>query len=357
MFSEDGNLHALVADLADVSLLSLAGAGNAAREAIGETHLWMYFYAQEPARFEPTVSPREPFNFEFFGDRLRVRAEYVSTAQEPSYSALYQVLARVLRQHGAHMMRTTHLNEFGRVRSFIEFDYGSLRGRRVSDARALADQAGALASAVSSRGALDASAIEELVLAGRADLLIGQHEHQTFEAKGALYNRHTPEGRYELAKDVAAFANSATGGLIVCGLRTRKVKGSDVIKAAEPLELAGVRVRDWVKAVRRLVVPAPEGLSIRTYPRSAAAGYVLIVVPSQPEHIKPFLVQAGRRNDGQIAETYVTVPIRIGEDTEYSDAAALHGMLTAGRVALRHADEPAVNDKPPIGVSRSADAS
>ncbi len=53
----------------------------------------------------------------------------------------------------------------------------------------------------------------------------------------------------------------------------------------------------------------------------------------------------------------MTVPIRIGEDTEYSDAAALHGMLTAGRVALRHADEPAVNDKPPIGVSRSADAS
>jgi hypothetical protein len=92
MFSEDGNLHALVADLADVSLLSLAGAGNAAREAIGETHLWMYFYAQEPARFEPTVSPREPFNFEFFGDRLRVRAEYVSTTQEPSYPASIKCL-------------------------------------------------------------------------------------------------------------------------------------------------------------------------------------------------------------------------------------------------------------------------
>jgi hypothetical protein len=340
LFGEDGNLHALVADLADVSLLSLANAVNASREAIGETYLWMYFYAQEPANFEPTVSPREPFNFEFFGDRLRVRAEYVSTDREPSYPALHQVLAQVLHRHGAHMMRTTHQNEFGRVRSFIEFDYGSLRGRRVSDARALAEEVGTLASTVSSHGALDASAIEDLVLAGRADLLIGQHEHQTFEAKGALYNRSTPEGRYELAKDVAAFANSAKGGLIVCGLRTRTVKESDVIKAAEPLELTGVRTRDWVKAVLRLVVPAPEGLVIRIHPRSAAAGYVLIVVPSQPEHIKPFLVQAGRRDDGQIVETYVTVPIRIGENTEYSDAAALHGMLTAGRVALRRAEEP-----------------
>ncbi len=340
LLGEDGNLHALVADLADVSLLSLAGAVNAGREAIGETHLWMYFYAQEPASFEPAVSPREPFNFEFFGDRLRVRAEYVSTGQEPSYPALHQVLARLLRRHGAHMMCTTHQNEFGRVRSFIEFDYGSLRGRRVSDARALAEEVGTLASAVSSRGALDAGAIEELVLAGRADLLIGQHEHQTFEAKGALYNRSAPDGRYELAKDVAAFANSVNGGLIVCGLRTRKVKGSDVVKAAEPLKLAGVQVRDWIKAVLRLVVPAPEGFAVRTYPRSAAAGYVLIVVPSQPEHVKPFLVQAGRRSDGRIVETDVTVPIRIGEDTEYSDAAALHGMLTAGRVALRRAEEP-----------------
>jgi hypothetical protein len=340
LFGEDGNLHALVADLVDVSLLSLASAVNAGREAIRETHLWMYFYAQEPASFEPTVSPREPFNFEFFGDRLRVRAEYISTDQEPSYIALHQVLARLLRQHGAHMMRTTHQNEFGRVRSFIEFDYASLRGRRVSDARMLADEVGALASAVSSRGALDAGAIEELVLAGRADLLIGQHEHETFEAKGALYNRSTPEGRYELAKDVAAFANSANGGLIVCGLRTRKVRGSDVVQAAEPLELAGVRARDWIKAVLRLVVPAPEGFHIRTHPRSAAMDYVLIVVPSQLEHIKPFLVQAGRRDNGQIVETDITVPTRIGEDTEYSDATALHGMLTAGRVALRHAEEP-----------------
>jgi hypothetical protein len=42
----------------------------------------------------------------------------------------------------------------------------------------------------------------------------------------------------------------------------------------------------------------------------------------------------GRRDDGRIVETDITVPIRIGADTEFGDAASIHTLLAAGRAAL-----------------------
>jgi hypothetical protein len=332
---DDRNLHALVADLADISLISLARAANAFRECVGERYIWMYFYAQEPQSFEPTISPREPFNLEFFGNQLRIRAQYIAPwPGVPTYPDFLEVVARLLRKRNARVMRTEHQDEFGQTRHFVQFDFGSLRGLRVADARAVAAEVSTLAGAVARRGVLDADAIGEVILAGRADLLVGQHEHQTFEAKGVAYALSTIEEQYELAKDVAAFANSNSSGLIVCGLKTTKVRGSDVVQVANPIVLSGVKTRNWVRTIRRLVVPAPEGLRVQTYPRSAASGYVLVAIPRQPENLKPFLVRAGRRATNRIVETDITVPIRIGEDTEFSDAAALHGMLTAGRAAL-----------------------
>jgi predicted HTH transcriptional regulator len=52
--------------------------------------------------------------------------------------------------------------------------------------------------------------------------LIGLQEDAWLEAKsGAPYSLDTPEGRYELAKDVAAFANGS-GGMVIVGLRTTR---------------------------------------------------------------------------------------------------------------------------------------
>jgi hypothetical protein len=159
---------------------------------------------------------------------------------------------------------------------------------------------------------------------------------KTFEAKGAPYRLSTAEDQFDFAKDVAAFANNSSGGLIVCGLRTTKVRGSDVVREACPIELAQVRPRDWVKLIRRLVVPSPEGLRVDIRQAGGGRGYVLVDIPQQPEALKPFLIRVGRRAANRIVETDVTVPIRIGEHTEFSDVAALHGMLAAGRVALLH---------------------
>jgi hypothetical protein len=78
---------------------------------------------------------------------------------------------------------------------------------------------------------------------------------------------------------------------------------------------------------------------VRLVHPNAATGYVLILMPEQPARMKPFLVRGGRVQTGKVIETYVTVPVRIGEDTDYAEAAQLHGVLAAGRAALALSEE------------------
>lgn len=342
LFGSDENLHALLPDLADVSLTSLVRAIREFRDAIHEKYIWMYFYDQDPARFNPDVSPHLPFNLECSRERFWVRAQLNATISEVAPPlALLRALTPLLARHNARPERSESQDEFGLQRVYLSFSYSSIRGLRVGDVHQLATRVSSLASAISSTGKLEADAIEALVHSGDSDLLVGQYEHEGFDAKSTSYQLSNPAGRFELAKDVAAFANSRNGGLIVCGLKTAKRRGSDVVREAAPISLERFNDHAWIRAIRKLVVPAPEGLVVRARRMGSGSvrGYVTISIPPQPEHLRPFLVQLGRRQDGKIVDTDITVPIRIGENTEYSDAAALHGLLTAGRVVLQRRAE------------------
>ena len=143
------------------------------------------------------------------------------------------------------------------------------------------------------------------MLAGEGELLVGQQEHEEFDAKSIGYQLTNSSDRFELAKDVAAFANGSNGGLIVCGLKTTRRRGSDVVRQIAPIDLAKFNGHNWIKTIRKLVVPAPEGVKVRARPISRvgkARGYVAVSVPPQPEHLKPFLVPLGRCRDGKIVE-------------------------------------------------------
>ena len=62
-----------------------------------------------------------------------------------------------------------------------------------------------------------------LLLAARPDLLRGLVETDDLEAKKAAYRLNDPKSQFELAKDVAAFANGE-GGLIALGLATERLR-------------------------------------------------------------------------------------------------------------------------------------
>jgi hypothetical protein len=339
LFGSDENLHVLIDDARDVSLVSLRRALSEFGAAIGEDLIRVYFYALEPQRFEPDVSPRLPFSLYWTDRRFDVRAK-LTTPSDRLASALdlLRVTTPLLRGHRAAPQRVESFDEFGLEEVHLNFSFSSLRGKRVRDVEEAGTEVAQLASAVSQDGELDAKAIEALVLAGAADVLVGQAEHQGFDAKAIGYDLSTERGRFELAKDVAAFGNGGQEGTIVCGLRARKRDGKDRVIEARPIRLSGFREIDWIRTIRSRVVPAPEGVRVqvrRTTNGSNPFGYIVLSIPTQPEDLKPFLINAGVRQDGKVVETDITVPVRIGEDTEYADAAGLHGLLTAGRAALR----------------------
>lgn len=339
LFGADENLHCLIEDVRDVSLVSLRRAVREFGSAIGEDLIRVYFYALEPERFEPDISPSLPFSIYCTENRFDVRARLTTSSDRLAPALdLLRVTTPLLRGHGAVPQRVEARDEFGLEEVLLNFSFASLRGKRVRDVQEAGTEVAELASAVSDDGALDPKAIEALVLAGSAVLLIGQYEHQGFDAKAAEYDLSSDRGRFELSKDVAAFANGGRQGTIVFGLRTARRSGRDLLKEARPVRLSGFREIDWIRVIRRLVVPAPEGVRVqsrRVSNGSEPIGYIVLSIPAQPEHLKPFLVRCGVREDGRVVETDITVPVRIGEHTEYSDAAGLHGLLTAGRAALR----------------------
>ncbi len=339
LFGSDENIHVLIDDVRDVSLVSLRRALSDFCTAIGEDLIRVYFYALEPQQFEPDVSPRLPFSLYWTDKRFDVRAR-LTTPSDRLASALdlLRVTTPLLRRHSATPQRVEAFDEFGLEEVLLRFSFSSLRGKRVRNLEEAGTEVARLASAVSKDGELNSKAIEALVLAGAADVLVGQYEHQGFDAKAIGYDLATERGRFELAKDVAAFANGGRDGTIVCGLRVRKRDGKDRVIEARPTGLSGFREIDWIRSIRNRVVPAPEGVRVqvrRTSSGSDPSGYIVVSIPSQPEDLKPFLIKVGVREDGKVVETDITVPVRIGEDTEYSDAAGLHGLLTAGRAALR----------------------
>jgi hypothetical protein len=338
LFGGDENIHCLMDDVRDVSLVSLWRAVREFCSAIGEDLARVYFYALDPARFDPDVSPSLPFSLYCAADRFYVRTRLSTPSQRLAPAMdLLRVAAPLLRRHGAMPQRVEVRDEFGVEEVLINFSFVSIRGKRVADVQKAGTEVAELASAVSADGVLDSRAIEALILAGRALVLVGQKEHQEFDAKASAYDLADERSRFELAKDVAAFGNGGHDGVIVCGLQTAGRSGGDVVREARPVRLSGFREINWIRAIRNQVVPAPEGVHVqrrRIGHHSEATGYIVVSIPRQPEHLKPFLVKGGVRRDGRVVGTDITVPIRIGEDTEYSDAAGIHGLLTAGRAAL-----------------------
>lgn len=339
LFGSDENIHVLIDDARDVSLASLRRALSEFGAAIGEDLIRVYFYALEPQRFEPDVSPRLPFSLYWTDKRFDVRAGLTTPSDQLAPALdLLRVTTPLLRGHGAAPQSVESFDEFGLEEVLLKFSFSSLRGKRVRDVEEAGTEVAQLASAVSKDGDLDSKAIEALVLAGAADLLVGQAEHQGFDAKTIGYDLSTERDRFEIAKDVAAFANAGRDGTIVFGLRVKKRDGKDRVIEARPIQLFGFQEIHWIRIIRSRVVPVPEGVRVRvrrTNNGPNPSGYIVLSIPSQPEDLKPFLVKCGVRRDGKVVETDITVPVRIGEDTEYSDAAGLHGLLTAGRAALR----------------------
>ncbi len=98
--------------------------------------------------------------------------------------------------------------------------------------------------------------------AGSPEELLGLAECGWLDAKGGIYRLDDPAGAEELAKDVAAFANAKTGGLLLVGFGTRKEYDSEILDRVRPVPRGLVDLDRHRKLIRERVIPSPRDVTV-----------------------------------------------------------------------------------------------
>lgn len=173
--------------------------------------------------------------------------------------------------------------------------------------------------------------LDDLLAARAYERLIGQVETPWFDAKDQPYDVDTDGGKRALARDVAAFANSS-GGTIVIGVRTTKsaVHFADEVVKIRPIERHRVDSGRYHNVVADWVFPWVDGFEIEWLPTGDdTRGLFAIRIPAQAEELKPFLVV--RTLDGEkIVETLFGYTARRGDVNRPMGVADLQRALRAG---------------------------
>lgn len=141
--------------------------------------------------------------------------------------------------------------------------------------------------------ALSVEQIAAVLASGKFDAFVGEIENEYFDAKDQPYQADDP-GKFEMAKDVCAFANSS-GGYILIGLRTKQsaLHHGDEVERVRAVAQTLVNTMQYVNILDDWCYPAVESLSVRFHPSEgdATKGLIAIAIPRQREEMKPFLIR------------------------------------------------------------------
>jgi hypothetical protein len=184
----------------------------------------------------------------------------------------------------------------------------------------------------------------DLLRSSRWGVFKGLSESDWFEAKGAPYaeaNRRLGKNwKYELAKDVAAFANSPEGGIIVIGMITEDEGDGEVITGFREFDLKRVTAGSYGNYVAQHIHPRVEGFEVVRLPgRERRRGIVALVIPPQDPSNFPFLVR-GVVRDGEVLGSHILWPVRQGDQTAVLDADGLHARLRLGDQVMKGRTPP-----------------
>jgi Putative DNA-binding domain len=279
------------------------------------------------------------------GDRLRIRIE-VWRGEEPDVEAVRHQITPFLERNKATCDVTAmpydaswheRFDDQGLIVA-VDIDWKSPpRGATVAEAWKLGDEAAALLEATQGDEIPQSTALD-LLSGGRWDLFVGQPESEWLEAKGEPYDhlrkKLGKQWRYELAKDVAAFANSPEGGIIVIGLSTQDKGDGDVIDGVLEFDLDRVEGPVYRRHISQLVYPRLTGFEVRRIEGSAKGrGLAVLVIPPQPEPSRPFLVSGLIRQD-RLWGKFTFLPFRRGDVTDLIETEALHTRIRLGEQVI-----------------------
>ena len=144
--------------------------------------------------------------------------------------------------------------------------------------------------------------------------LLGLAECGWLDAKAGVYRLDDPAKAAELVKDVAAFANTRTGGVLVVGISTRTEHGMEILDEIRPVPRDLVDLDRHRKLVRG-IIPPPRGVTVGWIACGQDRGVLFIDVPAQPPACLPHVV-LGPERAGRASSRSVAVPVREGDSTQ-----------------------------------------
>ena len=121
---------------------------------------------------------------------------------------------------------------------------------------------------------------------------VGAQETEQVDFKQSPYLLTEDRHKWELAKDVAAFANRR-GGVIVVGVETerRSTEIRESARSVRPVRKELVDLPQHRGVIDSWIYPRVEGVDLRWYPPATTetSGIFLIEIPAQPESLGPAL--------------------------------------------------------------------
>jgi len=175
----------------------------------------------------------------------------------------------------------------------------------------------------------DIDGVRAALRANEMTELIGLAECAWLDVKEGVYQLETPAGAEELVKDVAAFANAPSGGLLVVGFSTVKEHSEEVIAALRPVPRDLVDTDRYRKLIRERIMPPPRGLAVDWIDSGDGKGVLVIDVPAQPSARLPHVVPGPSRTVN-VSRLSVAVPVREADGTHWLPQPELQRLLAAG---------------------------
>lgn len=258
---------------------------------------------------------------------------------EPDTDSVKARLRPYLSRNAAKAKVTTEFIEWPGpgYRLEVELRRDFPRGATFGDAWHLGDDADTLLQLVEGDEVPRSIALD-LIRNGRWGVFKGQPESDWLEAKGAPYQLTKSLGKnwkYELAKDVAAFANSPAGGLIVIGMTTEDEGDGEVITGFKEFDLKRVTAASYGNLIAQHVYPRVEGFEVvRVSGQERGQGIAALVIPPQKSSNLPFLVR-GVVQGGDVLGSHILWPVRQGDQTALLDIDGIHSRLRLGDQAIK----------------------
>jgi hypothetical protein len=180
---------------------------------------------------------------------------------------------------------------------------------------------------------LNIKELESIIKDGDFSKLIGESESIFFDCKREVYVLKNDISKYELAKDVSAFAN-ARGGYILIGIDTKKSLKSfyDEIVAINAFKESVCNPIQYTDIVLNWIYPKLRDVEARWYPtkENPSKGIFIIEIPNQPEINKPFLIKRTIQDTGKICEVLFGYSERKQESNDPKTVVELHQILRDG---------------------------